>query len=264
LVGGKLPVTPVAKEIVGKPDQVPSPLQKVLAEAEIPLPKLATGKLPVTPVDKGNPVKLVATPLEGVPKAGVTRTQEVVKQKEPEPETANPKAVETPVPKEARIFNCAPVALTEVAPRINGVGIITVPVNVGLAIVAFKFKAACKSVWLDKVPVIAPHTAPPPPGGAAQVPSPRQNVEDEAPAPLFKFPTGKLPVTPVERETAGRPDHVPSPRQNVVEDALAPLFKFPTGRLPVTPEVKGIKGKSPATKEHGAKEVAVLQVPITL
>ena len=33
--------------------------------------------------------------------------------------------------------------------------------------------------------------------------------------------------------------HVPSPRQNVVDDALVPEFKLVTGRLPVTPVVSG-------------------------
>ena len=33
--------------------------------------------------------------------------------------------------------------------------------------------------------------------------------------------------------------HVPSPRQNVVEDALVPEFRFVTGRFPVTPVVRG-------------------------
>jgi len=35
-----------------------------------------------------------------------------------------------------------------------------------------------------------------PPGGVTQVPSPRQNVVLDAPVPLFKFVTGRLPVTP--------------------------------------------------------------------
>lgn len=35
------------------------------------------------------------------------------------------------------------------------------------------------------------------PDGAAQVPSPRQNVELVAPVPLFRFVTGRFPVTPV-------------------------------------------------------------------
>ena len=37
-----------------------------------PVPPLAAGKVPVTPEVKGRPVKLVATPLAGVPSAGVT------------------------------------------------------------------------------------------------------------------------------------------------------------------------------------------------
>jgi hypothetical protein len=33
--------------------------------------------------------------------------------------------------------------------------------------------------------------------------------------------------------------HVPSPRQNVVDDALVPEFRLVTGKLPVTPVVSG-------------------------
>lgn len=48
-----------------------------------------------------------------------------------------------------------------------------------------------------------PVTSPdPPPAGVAHVPSPRQKVEDDAPVPLFRFATGRLPVTPVDN---GRP-----------------------------------------------------------
>jgi len=42
------------------------------AGVAVPVPPLATGNRPVTPVDKGRPVALVSVPLEGVPKAGVT------------------------------------------------------------------------------------------------------------------------------------------------------------------------------------------------
>ena len=49
--------------------QVPSPRQKVEAEALVPLFKLVTGKLPVTPVLSGSPVAFVRVPLLGVPKA---------------------------------------------------------------------------------------------------------------------------------------------------------------------------------------------------
>jgi hypothetical protein len=39
------------------------------------------------------------------------------------------------------------------------------------------------------------HDEKPVPEGIAHVPSPRQKVEDDAPVPLFKFATGRLPVT---------------------------------------------------------------------
>ena len=42
-----------------------------------PVPPLATGKVPVTPVVSGNPVKFVATPEVGVPKIGETKVGEV-------------------------------------------------------------------------------------------------------------------------------------------------------------------------------------------
>ena len=39
------------------------------AGVAVPEPPLATGKMPVTPVLRGSPVRLVAVPLDGVPKA---------------------------------------------------------------------------------------------------------------------------------------------------------------------------------------------------
>ena len=52
----------------------------------------------------------------------------------------------------------------------------------------------------------------PAPAGVAHVPSPRQNVVEEAPLPEFKFPTGRFPLTSVVRATApklGRPEALP-------------------------------------------------------
>jgi hypothetical protein len=52
----------------------------------------------------------------------------------------------------------------------------------------------------------------PDPGGAAHVPSPRQNVDELALVPLFKLVTGKFPVTSVESATApnvGAPPALP-------------------------------------------------------
>jgi len=91
--------------------QEPSPLQKVDALADVPLFKFVTGKFPVMPVVKGNPVKFVATPAEGVPRSGVTNVGELANTKAPDPvssvtaeaklaELGVPKKVATPVPKD--------------------------------------------------------------------------------------------------------------------------------------------------------------------
>jgi hypothetical protein len=55
---------------------VPEPLVKTVTVCAIevnPVPPLATGNVPVTPVDKGKPVALVNVPLCGVPRIGVTK-----------------------------------------------------------------------------------------------------------------------------------------------------------------------------------------------
>jgi len=75
-----------------------------------PVPPFATGKVPVTPVDKGRPVQLVKVPLDGVPRAGVTNVGLVANTNAPlpvSPVTAAAKfalegvarKVATPVPK---------------------------------------------------------------------------------------------------------------------------------------------------------------------
>jgi hypothetical protein len=48
---------------------VPSPRQKVVADALVPLLRFVTGRLPVTPVVKGNPMALVNVAETGVPSA---------------------------------------------------------------------------------------------------------------------------------------------------------------------------------------------------
>ena len=67
----------------------------ILAAAKVvcPVPPLAIGKVPVTPVVSGKPVRLVATPLVGVPSKGVTKVGEVDNTLLPEPVL-----VATPVP----------------------------------------------------------------------------------------------------------------------------------------------------------------------
>jgi hypothetical protein len=58
-----------------------------------PVPPLATGKVPVTPVVKGKPVHEVKVPEEGVPRTGVTKVGLVDNTLLPEPVD-----VVTPVP----------------------------------------------------------------------------------------------------------------------------------------------------------------------
>jgi hypothetical protein len=73
--------------------QLPSPRQKVDAVAPVPLFRLVTGKLPVTPVVRGSPVALVKVPLDGVPNAPPFTTGE------PAEPILIASAVATPVPK---------------------------------------------------------------------------------------------------------------------------------------------------------------------
>jgi len=106
---GKVPVTPVDKgrpvKLVATPD-VGVPSKGVTNVGDVdntllpepvlvvtPVPPFKTGKVPVTPVDKGKPVKLVATPEVGVPSNGVTSVGDVDNTLLPEPVD-----VVTPVP----------------------------------------------------------------------------------------------------------------------------------------------------------------------
>lgn len=72
---------------------VPSPRQKVVADALTPEFKLVTGKFPVTPVVSGRPVAFVKTTAEGVPSAGVVSVGDAERTTEPLPVD-----VVTPVP----------------------------------------------------------------------------------------------------------------------------------------------------------------------
>lgn len=74
------------------------------------VPPFAIGKVPVTPVVKGKPVAFVKTPLDGVPRAGVTSVGDVANTKAPLPVSSVTaaakfalvgvaKKVATPVPK---------------------------------------------------------------------------------------------------------------------------------------------------------------------
>jgi hypothetical protein len=60
---------------VGDADNTTLP---VPVEAVTPVPPLATGRVPVTPVVKGRPVQVVKVPEVGVPNIGVTKVGEVI------------------------------------------------------------------------------------------------------------------------------------------------------------------------------------------
>jgi hypothetical protein len=81
----------------------------VPVEVVTPVPPLATGNVPVTPVVKGKPVIFVAVPLEGVPSAPPLTTGA------PAEPTFTAKAVATPVPKpDTPVLIGKPVALVKV------------------------------------------------------------------------------------------------------------------------------------------------------
>jgi len=59
---------------VGEADRTTFPLPVLVVT---PVPPFATGRVPVTPVERGRPVTLVITPDAGVPSAGVTSVGEL-------------------------------------------------------------------------------------------------------------------------------------------------------------------------------------------
>lgn len=107
----------------GVPKKVATPAPKLV----MPVPPLATGNVPVTPVLNGKPVALVKVALEGVPSAGVTKVGLVANTREPEPvsfvtaaakfaEDGVAKKVATPVPRPLTPVEIGkPVALVNVA-----------------------------------------------------------------------------------------------------------------------------------------------------
>lgn len=98
---GSVPVTPVVSgspvRLVATPDDgVPKTGVTSVGDVErttlpvpvddvTPVPPFATGNVPVTPVVRGSPVRLVATPDAGVPRAGVTSVGDVARTTDPDP-----------------------------------------------------------------------------------------------------------------------------------------------------------------------------------
>ena len=108
-------------------DGVPRNVATPAPRDVIPVPPLATGKVPVTPVDKGSPVRLVATPDCGVPSIGVTSVGDVANTAAPDPvssvsapaklaELNEPNAVALPVDVIAPVRLALVVTLPAVSP----------------------------------------------------------------------------------------------------------------------------------------------------
>ena len=78
---------------MGQVPETVMPVPATMLGVAVPVPPLATGRSPVTPVVKGKPVALVSVADVGVPKIGVTSVGEVDNTLLPEPVD-----VVTPVP----------------------------------------------------------------------------------------------------------------------------------------------------------------------
>ena len=81
----RTPDAGVPKAGVTRVGEVPNTLAPLPVLVVTPVPPLATGNVPVTPVVKGSPVQLVNTPLVGVPNNGVTKVGDVAKALAPLP-----------------------------------------------------------------------------------------------------------------------------------------------------------------------------------
>jgi hypothetical protein len=112
--------------IVGEPD---STTLVVPVEVVTPVPPLATGKVPVTPVVSGRPVAEVKTSAVGVPSAGVISVGEVENTKLVEVVPVAPAAVKPDI-----LLNAAiPALVAFVPPNATVTGAVsenTVPVSV--------------------------------------------------------------------------------------------------------------------------------------
>jgi hypothetical protein len=126
-----VPVSSVTAASKFAEDGVPRKVATPVPSAVSPVPPLATGRVPVTPVVSGKPVAFVSVPLDGVPRAGVTNVGLVANTKEPVPVSsvtaANkfalegvPKKVATPVPKDVMPVPPLATGRVPVTPVVRG------------------------------------------------------------------------------------------------------------------------------------------------
>jgi hypothetical protein len=224
---GRVPVTPV---VIGRPVQLVSVPEAGVPKTGVtkvglverttlpdpvdvvtPVPPLATGRVPVTPVVIGRPVQLVNVPDVGVPKTGVTSVGLVDKTLFPDPVD-----VVTPVPP----FNTGKVPVT--------------PVVIGRPVQLVKVpEVGVPRTGVTRVGVFA-STTPPVPVDAVVEPVP----------PLA---TGRVPVTPVVK---GSPVALVNtaadgvPRAGVVSVGLDARTTAPVPVAVVTPVPPDVTGNA--------------------
>ncbi len=220
------------------------------------VPPFAPGKIPFTPVVNGNPVRFVATPLEGVPRAGVTSVGDVANTTAPvpvSPVTAAAKLavdgvarnVATPVPSpEIPVDTGNPVALVSVAadgvPRLGVVRVgdvpktkAPVPVSSVTAEIRFALDGVARNV-------------------ATPVPKPETPVEIGRPVPFVSVTADGVPRFGVVSVGEVAKTTLPLP---VV---VAALIAVPLpDRIPVTDVVRVIAGVDVAFATVPANPFAV-------
>jgi hypothetical protein len=198
----------------------------------VAVPPFATGSKPVTPVVNGRPVKFVATPLVGVPNAGVTNVGLVAKTNDPVPvssvtadirfaELGVARKVATPVPRpDTPVLIGRPVAFVKVplvgVPRIGvtRVGLVAntnepEPVSSVIAEAKLALEGVAKRV-------------------ATPVPKPLTPVEIGRPVAFVKTAALGVPRAGVTR--VGEFDNTTFV---VPVEVVTPVPPFATGRVPV-------------------------------
>jgi hypothetical protein len=258
----------------------PSPRQNVDAEAEVPPFKFVTGRLPVTPVDRGNPVALVNVALVGVPRMGVTNVGEVANTAEPVPvssvkapkrlaELNDPREVALPTEVTAPVKLAFVVTLPAVRP--DAVPVIFVPTkadgvpNAGVTNVGLVAKTK------DPVPVssvtadirfaelgVARKVATP-------VPRPETPVLIGRPVAFVKVPLAGVPRTGVTRVGDVANTNAPEPvssdtaEAKLAEDGVPKNVATPAPK-PLTPVEIGRPVKFVATPLVGVPRIGVTKV----
>jgi len=202
---------------------LPEPVELVT-----PVPPLATGSVPVTPVESGNPVALVITPDEGVPKAGVTNVGLVANTLAPVPVSSVKTDAKLALDGVAK--NAATLAAKPLMPVLTGnpVQFVKVPL-VGVP------KTGVTNVGLVErtvLPVPVETVTPVPPLATGSVPV--TPVVSGKPVRLVAVPEAGVPKTGVTNVGLVERTVLPEP-----VELVTPVPPLATGSVPVTPVVKG-------------------------